>query len=57
MSPSAAYTAPLSGLRIMDLADEKAAFCSKLLADLGADVVKVEPPGGCPSRLDRKSVV
>jgi len=51
MSSSSALTAPLSGLRIMDLADEKAAFCSKLLADLGADVVKVEPPGGCPSRL------
>jgi crotonobetainyl-CoA:carnitine CoA-transferase CaiB-like acyl-CoA transferase len=51
MSSSSAHTAPLSGLRVIDLADEKAAFCSKLLADLGADVVKVEPPGGCPSRL------
>jgi crotonobetainyl-CoA:carnitine CoA-transferase CaiB-like acyl-CoA transferase len=49
--PLAAYTAPLSGLRILDLAGETAAFCSKLLADMGAEVVKVEPPGGCPSRL------
>ncbi len=51
MSPSSAYTSPLSGLRVLDLTDEKAAFCSKLLAGLGAEVVKVEPPGGCPSRL------
>jgi crotonobetainyl-CoA:carnitine CoA-transferase CaiB-like acyl-CoA transferase len=40
----------LEGIRILDLADEKASFCSKLLADLGADVVKVERPGGDPSR-------
>ena len=40
----------LGGLRILDLADEKGAFCSKLLADMGADVVKVEKPGGEPSR-------
>ncbi len=50
MSFSSAYSAPLAGVRILDLADGAAAFCSKLLADLGADVVKVEPPGGCPSR-------
>ena len=50
MSFPPVYTAPLSGLRIIDLADEKAAFGSRLLADLGAEVVKVEPPGGCPSR-------
>ena len=40
----------MSGLRILDLADNSAGFCSRLLADLGAEVVKVEPPGGCPSR-------
>jgi len=40
----------LSGMRILDLADEKASFCSKLLADLGADVVKIEKPEGDPSR-------
>jgi crotonobetainyl-CoA:carnitine CoA-transferase CaiB-like acyl-CoA transferase len=50
MPPSADCNAPLSGLRVLDLAGEKAAFCSKLLADMGAEVVKVEPPGGCPSR-------
>lgn len=40
----------LQGIRILDLADEKASFCSKLLADLGAYVIKVEKPGGDPSR-------
>ena len=40
----------LSGMRILDLADEKASFCSKLLADLGADVVKIEKPEGDRSR-------
>src|SRR5207248_5893426 len=41
---------PLTGLRILELADETGQFCGKLLADLGADVVKVEPPGGERSR-------
>jgi benzylsuccinate CoA-transferase BbsE subunit len=40
----------LEGLRILDLADEKGSFCSKLLADMGARVIKVEKPGGDPSR-------
>jgi crotonobetainyl-CoA:carnitine CoA-transferase CaiB-like acyl-CoA transferase len=41
---------PLAGLRILELADEMGQFCGKLLADLGADVVKIEPPGGEPCR-------
>lgn len=40
----------LEGLRVLDLADEKGTFCTKLLADMGADVIKVEPPGGDSSR-------
>jgi crotonobetainyl-CoA:carnitine CoA-transferase CaiB-like acyl-CoA transferase len=32
------------------LADEKGMFCANLLADMGADVIKVEPPGGEPAR-------
>jgi benzylsuccinate CoA-transferase BbsE subunit len=40
----------LNGLRILDLADEKASFCTKLLADMGARVIKVEKPGGDASR-------
>ncbi len=41
---------PLDGLRVLELADEKGQFCGKLLADLGADVVKIEPPEGCATR-------
>jgi crotonobetainyl-CoA:carnitine CoA-transferase CaiB-like acyl-CoA transferase len=37
---------PLAGLRILELTDETGQFCGKLLGDLGADVVKIEPPGG-----------
>jgi crotonobetainyl-CoA:carnitine CoA-transferase CaiB-like acyl-CoA transferase len=40
----------LAELRVLDLADEKASFCSKLLADMGAEVIKVERPGGDASR-------
>lgn len=40
----------LQGLRVLDLADDKGMFCAKLLADAGADVIKVEPPGGDPAR-------
>ncbi len=41
---------PLDGLKVIDLADEKGVFCTKLLADLGADVIKVERPGGDATR-------
>jgi benzylsuccinate CoA-transferase BbsE subunit len=41
----------LHSLRILDLADGKASFCSKILADLGAYVIKIEKPGGDPSRM------
>jgi len=43
---SEALAGPLVGLRVLELADEKGHFCGKLLGDLGADVVKIEPPGG-----------
>jgi crotonobetainyl-CoA:carnitine CoA-transferase CaiB-like acyl-CoA transferase len=36
----------LPGLRVVDSSGVLGAYCSKLLADLGADVVKVEPPQG-----------
>ncbi len=41
---------PLSPYRVLDLSDETGALCGRLLGDLGADVLKVEPPGGDPSR-------
>ncbi len=40
----------LSGVRVLELADERAEYCGKLLAGLGADVIKIEPPGGSPTR-------
>ncbi len=40
----------LSGCRALDLTDENGFLCGKILADLGVDVIKVEKPGGDPSR-------
>ena len=40
----------LSPYRVLDLTDERGLLCGKILGDLGADVVQVEPPGGSPSR-------
>src|SRR5215831_9866852 len=40
----------LAGTRVVDLAGEPAAMAGRILADLGADVILVEPPGGHPLR-------
>jgi crotonobetainyl-CoA:carnitine CoA-transferase CaiB-like acyl-CoA transferase len=40
----------LQSYRVLDLTGSLGALCGKLLGDLGADVIKVEPPGGEPSR-------
>lgn len=40
----------LAPYRVLDLADEKAVLAGRLLADFGADVIKVEPPEGDPTR-------
>ena len=40
----------LSPYRVLDLTDERGILCGKILADLGADVVQVEPPGGSAAR-------
>lgn len=39
-------TALLSPYRVLDLTDDKGSLCGQILADLGADVVQLEPPGG-----------
>ncbi|HKA45230.1 MAG TPA: CoA transferase [Burkholderiales bacterium] len=41
---------PLAGIRVIELADEQAEYCGLTLAGLGAEVIKVEPPGGNPTR-------
>jgi benzylsuccinate CoA-transferase BbsE subunit len=40
----------LSSVKILDLTDERAIYGAKLLADLGADVIRLEPPEGDPLR-------
>jgi benzylsuccinate CoA-transferase BbsE subunit len=40
----------LAGTRVLDLANETGSFCSRILADLGACVIKIEKPGGDASR-------
>ncbi len=41
----------LSPYRVLDLSDESGFLCGKIFADLSADVIKIEPPGGDGSRL------
>ncbi|MDO8636331.1 MAG: CoA transferase [Dehalococcoidia bacterium] len=40
----------LTPFRALDLTNERGFLCGKILAELGADVIKIEPPGGDPSR-------
>ena len=40
----------LSCYRILDLTDEKAFICGRALSDFGAEVIKIEKPGGDPAR-------
>jgi len=40
----------LSGYRVLDLANETGMLAGRILADFGADVIAVEPPGGSPVR-------
>ena len=40
----------LSGLRVVEYADEKGEYVGLILAGLGAEVIKIEPPEGSPTR-------
>ena len=40
----------LAPYRVLDLTDERGLLAGKILADLGADVIQIEPPGGSPAR-------
>lgn len=46
----AAEPKALDDLKVLELRGARTQYCGKLLADLGADVIKVEPPGGDESR-------
>ncbi len=41
----------LAGIRVIDLSTPLAEATGRVLADLGAEVIKVEPPGGCAARF------
>lgn len=49
MNPPAVQ--PYSGIRIIDIADDLGAYATRLFADLGAEVIRIEPPTG---RADRR---
>jgi crotonobetainyl-CoA:carnitine CoA-transferase CaiB-like acyl-CoA transferase len=48
--PLTSSRGPLTGIRVIELADEQGEYCGLTLAGLGADVLKVEPPGGTATR-------
>ncbi|MCV7412500.1 CaiB/BaiF CoA transferase family protein [Mycobacterium florentinum] len=52
-STSATSRLPLSALRVLDLTEGAAEWCGRILADLGAEVIRIEPPGGSPGRRDQ----
>lgn len=45
-----AMQSALSDLRVLDLTDLTGALCAKLFGDMGADVIKIEPPNGDATR-------
>ena len=49
-SPPPRSVGPLAGIRVVDLAEESAGLAGRILADLGADVVLIEPPEGVRAR-------
>jgi benzylsuccinate CoA-transferase BbsE subunit len=50
MTQTAAPPQALSGIRVLELAGPMSQYCGKLFAELGADVVFIEPPGGSAVR-------
>src|SRR4051794_17648806 len=47
---SASNNGPLKGLRVIELSSELGAWCGRLMGDMGAEVILVEPPGGDHTR-------
>ena len=50
MAQDVSASAALTGVRVLDLTDELGAYAGRLLADLGAEVIRVEPPQGSSTR-------
>ena len=48
--PGSTQHGVLEGVHVLELGGEFGAWCGKLLGDMGADVVKIEPPSGDPTR-------
>ena len=49
--PDGSRPAALADIRVLDLSTPLAEATGRVFADLGAEVIKVEPPGGCASRF------
>ncbi len=53
-----AHTGPLHDVRVLEFAQALAIpSCGALLADMGADVVKIEPPAGDNDRLHQRTIL
>ena len=50
MTDGSRTAGPLDGIRVLDFATERAELAGRLLADLGAEVLKIEPQGGSAAR-------
>jgi crotonobetainyl-CoA:carnitine CoA-transferase CaiB-like acyl-CoA transferase len=50
MTEATSPTAMLSGVRVIEIGDEQSEYAGLLLAGLGAEVIRVEPPGGSSTR-------
>ena len=50
-SETTTHPGPLAGLRVLDVTSYLAQHCARALGDMGADVIKVEPPDGDAARM------